>query len=157
MDEESPVTAVPMKGRCEEVIFPFFLGASGVGCATTPLFIHRGMPLGQPSVVGSGGAMCVCMCLCGVLVSVMSRPGGAGPSRPSFILQLPVEMILSSGRISLLVADGADLQVSFAKTAVVQVIFQQQGSRSSSCCWSVLPALVPTSKLPVASPTLRLQ
>ena len=58
-------------------------------------------------------------------------------------------MILSSGRISLLVADGADLQVSFAKTAVVQVIFQQQGSRSSSCCWSVLPALVPTSKLGV--------
>ena len=83
VDEESPVTAVPMKGRCEEVIFPFFLGASGVGCATTPLFIHRGMPLGQPSVVGSGGAMCVCMCLCGVLVSVMSRPGGAGPAPPS--------------------------------------------------------------------------
>jgi hypothetical protein len=59
-------------------------------------------------VVGSGGAMCVCMCLCGVLVSVMSRPGGAGPALASFILQLPIEMILSSGRISLLVADGTE-------------------------------------------------
>jgi hypothetical protein len=44
--ERDPVSAVPMKGRCEEVIFPFFLGASGVGCASTPLFIHRGMPRG---------------------------------------------------------------------------------------------------------------
>jgi hypothetical protein len=43
-----------MKGRCEKVIFPFFLGASGGGCATTPLFIHRGILVGWPSV-GSGG------------------------------------------------------------------------------------------------------